>query len=424
MIIRKILLTFAVLLLSMPAAAQETAPAVEISPALRAQIEKIESYVASTRGLEALEPVERIFPSREDAIAYVLALYEREYPPEEVQRLTQFYAAFGLLPPGTDYLASYLDLLSAQIGGFYEPETKEMNVLLLNGGEPGDELPLLEQIVYAHEYVHALQDQHYNLTALQGLAGENRDHAQAILSLIEGDATVVMTLYTQEIARANPLGTAMRLLFQGIQTNTLTLPAGTPPIIESELLSAYLDGSNFVTELLIRGGWSAVDEAFADPPRSTEQILHPEKYLSREEPESAVLNDVVLQPGWEMTWDNTLGEFFLREYLQTQLSPLDAARGAGGWGGDRFQIFINADTGELAWTLKVAWDTREDVAEFDALYTKLGDEQFGAAADGDCWNGDQGALCRFVVMDEHIITFAPDLDMAQVLANGQFAPVE
>jgi hypothetical protein len=130
-----------------------------ISPELVEQIESIEDFVEEVRGLEPLEDIDRRFPARADAVEQVKALYESEIPPELRQRLDRFYVAFDFLPPGSDYIDLYLSALEVQIGGFYNSVTKEMNTLLLNGGEPGDELPLLEQIIYAHEFTHTLQDQ-------------------------------------------------------------------------------------------------------------------------------------------------------------------------------------------------------------------------------------------------------------------------
>ena len=51
-----------------------------------------------------------------------------------------------------------------------------------------------------------------------------------------------------------------------------------PPILRESLLFPYTGGPSFVQRLQAQGGWDAVNAAFAKPPASTEQILHPEKY--------------------------------------------------------------------------------------------------------------------------------------------------
>ena len=46
----------------------------------------------------------------------------------------------------------------------------------------------------------------------------------------------------------------------------------------------YLAGSTWVSGLWASGGWDAVNAAYDQPPASTEQVLHPEKYVSGERP--------------------------------------------------------------------------------------------------------------------------------------------
>lgn len=392
-----------------------------ISPALNEHIEEIETYTIETRELEELKPVERIFPTRQEAIDYVLNIYEEEIPEEEAFRLALLYEAFDLLPPDSDYLDTYLDLLSAQIGGFYDPVTEGMYTLLLTGDKLGDELPLFERIVYAHEFTHALQDQHFDLEAVQASAGDNRDKLQAVISLIEGDATVLMNLYTQAISEADPFGTALQLLAQGIETNTLMLPPGTPPVIASELLSAYMDGSVFVTALYQDGGWEAVNAAYTNLPRSTEQILHPEKYIAGETPFDVTLGSINLPDGWTTIWDNTMGEFYLREYLKTQLTSAEANKAAAGWGGDRYQVFYNETDDELAWVMRLEWDSVEDAAEFKELYSDFATARFGGATPDSamCWSEAAEALCVLPEADVYTITYAPTRDMALMLLDTQ-----
>lgn len=394
----------------------------DISAELTAQIEKLEEFAVRVRGLEPLEAVDRRFPTRDEAIAEIQALFAAEIPPEMAAQLNVFYAAFDFLPAGADYVSLYLSALEAQIGGFYDPETGAMNTLLLNGGAPGDELPLLEQIVYVHEFIHALQDQHFDLQRLDEQTRDHPDQAQAVLALVEGDATLVMNLYTQEIAQANPLGTTLRLLAQGFSTNTLFMPPGLPDIISRELLSSYTDGAAFVSAIYAQGGWEAVNAAFQPEnwPQSTEQILHPAKYLDGEGPLPVELADFTPGPEWDAVWDTTFGQFYLREYLRTQLTSSAAARAAAGWGGDRYRIYQQRDTGALAWVMRIAWDTPDDAAEFSDAYTDFLTKRFeGVVAEDSCWSTVDEALCFSDTNAEHRIAFAPTLALAQELLASQ-----
>ena len=387
----------------------------DIPPDLVDFIEGLEDYTTEVRGLPELESVTRLFPSRQEAIDYVTELYRQEIPPDEAERLAQFYIALDLLPAGTDYLSIFLDLMSAQIGGFYNPDTKEMNILLLNNDELGDDLPLMEQIIYVHEFTHALQDQHFGIAAVQEAAAENVDESLAILALIEGDATQVMNLYTAYVSQADPLGTALQLLAQGAATNTLTVPPGTPEIVATELLWTYLAGADFVAALYRQGGWEAVNAAYANPPQSTEQILHPQAYIDGEAPLVVDLPDADLGDDWTQTWDTTLGEFYLREYLKTQISDDDAAEAAAGWGGDNLHIYHNTASGELAWLLRVEWDDATEAAEFADFFNQYAEAKFDAAADENgCWDG----LCLVSGDTDHLIAGGPDAMTARLLLDS------
>lgn len=393
-----------------------------ISPELVEQIESIEDFVEEVRGLEPLEDIDRRFPARADAVEQVKALYETEIPPELRQRLDRFYVAFDFLPPGSDYIDLYLSALEVQIGGFYNSVTKEMNTLLLNGGEPGDELPLLEQIIYAHEFTHALQDQHFDLTELDLLTADKPDQAQAVLALIEGDASLVMNLYMQALSARNPLGTTMQLLAQGFSTNTLFLPPDLPDIITAELLSSYTDGAAFVGAIMADGGLEAVNAAFEPDnlPQSTEQILHPQKYLDGEGPMTVMLNAPDLDPAWETIWDTTFGEFYLREYLRTQVPRRQAVTVAAGWGGDHYQIYHNTETDQLAWLMHIEWDSAKDADEFTDAYVDFLASRFpDVLADNSCWSTDTEALCFTDGPSSHTLAYAPTLDMAQALLASQ-----
>jgi hypothetical protein len=412
------LLVAAALLLALPLAAQEDAP--PVSAALRAHIEAIEAFVQRQRDLPALEPTARRFPTRAEAVAHLRAVIEAELPPEANRRVSDFYAAFDFLPPGSDYRALYLGLLGQQVGGYYDTDTQVMNVLLLRGDAPGDALPLLEQIVYAHEYMHALQDQHYDLDALQARAGDDSDRSFAILALAEGDATAVMNAFTAALSQRNPLGVGLALLLQGAQSGGLTLPPGTPPILERELLASYLDGAAFVSALYQDGGWDAVNAAYASLPQSSEHILFPQTYLSGDAPQPVTLAAFDAGPGWTAVTESTLGVFYLREYLRTQLPSADAETAVAGWGGDRYRLYRREADGALAWVLKTVWDTGADAAEFSGALAAFAEARFaGAAAVDGCWAGADDALCAAESGGALLLARAPTLADARALLAGQ-----
>ncbi|NDJ61245.1 MAG: hypothetical protein GYB67_08980 [Chloroflexi bacterium] len=397
------------------AAAQDSGAPIT-NPALAAQMDDLVLITERVRGLDTLEPVERRFPTRAEVIAYISDLYATELPPEEWARLTRFYVALGLLGPDIDLAATFLDLLGSQVAGFYDTDTRLMNVVPVSGDGPGDGLSFSEQIIFIHEYTHALQDQHYDLAALlEASADLPLDQGMAQLALIEGDASAVMNIYSQRVIETNPLA-SLALIIEGLQAGNLFLPEGIPAALARELLFPYEEGLVFVVALLDAGdGWEQVEAAYADLPQTTEQILHPEKYLAGEgavEVVGVTLSDQ-LGDAWVIDWDMPLGEFYLREHLRAQLDLLTARQAAAGWGGDRFQLAHNPATGAIVWTLALAWDTPADAVEFAAAYAAWGAARFGAAADADgCWSGAGAAICARADADGSLITAAPTRALA------------
>lgn len=387
------------------------------SPALNAQMDALVQITEQLRGLQTREPVERAFPTRDETIAYLTELYDRELPPEQLERVQLFYVALSLLEPDLDLRAVYLDLLGAQVAGFYDPDTKIMNVIPLSGDSAGDSLSLTEQIIFIHEYVHALQDQYFDLTLLDDEAlNATPDRSLAALALVEGDATAVMQLYTRNVAARNPLA-VLSILAEGLQAGNLFLPPDVPEVLANELLFPYNGGMTFVLALYEDGGWERINAAYADLPTTSEQVLHPEKYLSGEDALPVSLPDLgaALGESWESVWDVRLGEYYLREHLRVHLSNRAADRAAAGWGGDWLRIYHQPETGALAWALRVVWDTPADREDFHAAYALWGERRFGSAARDGCWLDDTAAACLIPESAGTLIVHAPDEATARAL---------
>jgi hypothetical protein len=435
---RLLLLAITLCLLSVgTAAAQETAER-DISPELVTQLEAIEAYVTQVRGLERLEPVERVFPSRVDVQTYLNESVEAQLTPEMVADSQAFYYVFDFVTdPNIDIVGVYLDLLEDQIGGYYDPEEETMNTILISGGELDDSLPLLEQIIYAHEFVHALQDQHYDLASLGFSPDQDMDEIEvdrfiAVQALVEGDATFVMNRYTERIVEENPFA-AFSLLSSAFTSGSMDIPPGTPDILTQELLFPYNEGLTFVTALVnAEGSYDIVDAAFDDLPQSSEHILHPQTYLNGDMPVTVTLGDTdaALGAGWSLVNEDTLGEFYLQQHLGTQLPgrvlseesefEIGWRAAAAGWGGDRYRIYRNED-GALAMVMRLAWDTPADSDEFATAYADFGETRFSTPADeSGCWTGTDTSIC-FVTLPggESVVTRAPSLDVAQVLLSSQ-----
>jgi hypothetical protein len=366
---------------------------VPLSPEeVAAQMALVEQQVSGLRGLEATGEVAKDFMSESELREEIEVDFEEEYSPEEARDDALVYAAFDFFSPDLDLYALYVDLYSEQIAGFYDPEEKEF-FLISTQGRFGS----FERLTFAHEYTHALQDQQFDLESydLEGLSEENPDAALALTALIEGDAQLLTEKYLIDyFASEDRLA-----LFAELDNFDTIVFDSAPAVIQRDLAFPYLEGSRFARALYEQGGWRFVDLAYSDPPTSTEQILHPERYLDGDQPETVTLEPALdaLGAGWRLVEESTLGEFHLLLHLEQQIAASDAVPAVEGWGGDRYAVYHHEGSDQIVMVLSVVWDSPGEVDEFMEAYRLFGTARAGRDPTTDrdavtCWTA-QDYLC-------------------------------
>jgi hypothetical protein len=323
----------------------------------------INGQVVQSRGLRPLRNVERAFMNHDQLRAYFAEALEKQYPAEAEQRQRAVLQALDMPAASADRAAQVDDAVKS-ILGFYDHMTKQLVVVT-----DRPTMGVSDRVTYAHEYTHSLQDQHYDLKQLFARAAGNGDYEESIRALVEGDATLSMGLYARANLSAMDIASYQMEQVQALDFSGILTP-GSGPLTESAAAFPYTDGASFVGLLYKTGGWPAVAGAYANPPRSTEQILHPEAYYGGDEPQRVDLPDLGAQlgAGWKVVAEDTLGELYMRIYLEQSLAIDDAIRAGRGWGGDRYQV-LGDKQGRLALALRTAWDSAADAAEFFDAYS-------------------------------------------------------
>ena len=291
--------------------------------------------------------------------------FDRSNPAAVVANSERELIALGLIPASASLRVLVLDLQSGQVAGYYSPKQNELFVVSRAGG-----IGPTQRVTYAHEFTHELQDQHFDLDALDLEAPDQGDRSLARLSLVEGDAVSVQTKWMTTELTADELG---QVFSDSLDPTGLAAFGRAPKILQETALFPYQAGVAFVQGLLAIGGYDAVNAAFSDPPASTEQIIHPEKYTAREAPievKPASGLATKLGSGWSEAARDTLGELTLRVWLQTGgVTASDATAAAAGWGGDRLVLFTGPG-GAIALAIETTWDTAADATEFAAAATR------------------------------------------------------
>jgi hypothetical protein len=313
------------------------------------------------RELAVLRPVQSSAQSRVEIEHMIVANLERETTDADIHASEVTLKRLGLVPANFSLRPLIVRLLTEQVAGYYDPKEQQFHLadwIDVDGQKP----------IIAHELTHALQDQHFNLRRFEKWPKGDSDAELATHALIEGDATLAMTLYVS----SNP-ARALTFLksFMAADTSSQELEKA-PRALRETLLFPYQEGLTWTRALYQNGGWSAVSRAFQTLPQSSEQILHPPKYFIHEAPVKVSLPDLRLSlaRGWRRIDTDINGEWsfylILDEFLK---SPSASKQAAAGWAGDRYATYENA-SGQSFYVSMSQWDTEKDAREFFDAYVK------------------------------------------------------
>jgi hypothetical protein len=344
------------------------APAPTATSADSPILQQIESDVVNLRGLQPRTPVPIQFLDGAALSNRYLDQFNKDYSPDERESDQKLLATIGLIGPNDTVAQILLGVLQEQILGLYSQDDKTM-YLLSDKGQFGPD----EKDTFAEEYDHALQDQYFDLASLVPKHPDNDDRSLAAQALVQGDATLLQRLWAQQNLTPNELSQ----VGQGGSTSKLL---SAPLFLREQLLFPYADGFNFVRQIYQTSGYAGVDDVFRDPPESTAQILHIDKYRNHVAPLAVDLPDLsqgALGDGWRQINSNVFGELDLRLILTQLTDSTTGVRGASGWSGDRWEL-LEKD-GHQALVVKSVWDSDADATTFfQAFAQAMQNRYFGA----------------------------------------------
>lgn len=282
----------------------------------------------------------------------------------------------------TGVATAFEELYGEAVGGYYVDGR-----IVLVSDDP--ETVRIDRNTLVHELVHALQDQQFGLER----SGERLDERRAELGLIEGEADYLPVLYAERC--------------EG-EWECLTAPPRTvgEPATERfnvglflSIYAPYSEGPSFVADLREEGGWEAVDAAYDDPPASTSQLIHPDRYPDDRPVEPAIADRSNAE--WEPFTDRdgerrveTVGEATIFASLWANgvvdrsllyegegLSPYNYSHPTtAGWAGDAFSVYGDGD--EVGHVWKLEWRSASDAESFERAYRDLLAENGANERDG------------------------------------------
>ncbi|RLI35835.1 hypothetical protein DRO53_00155 [Candidatus Bathyarchaeota archaeon] len=327
------------------------------------EVHEVSSVVEQLRGL----PFKYIPPvSLVDRASSLSRLGLSEWEGWELAQ--QEYEALYMVSPGQNVKELLEEFYGSALLGYYDTEKNE--IVVVKGEEEA-----MDRNVLAHELTHALLDQYYPETF--ELEYELTDKDLAVSAVLEGDAELVEELFGSQLS--------------GCELNLKAKPAVPLAIIYLQVFP-YFEGYNFVKYLREKGGWEAVNEAYKNPPESTEQVIHPEKYL-KEKPLKVELKPVSFD-GWKPLGEDILGEaaifmmFWNQGLAEFSLSPQGRitykSKLSDGWAGDLMVVY-KKDENRYGYVWLLCWDTVKDALEFKQRYEEMLTRMGAMPLNGGAW---------------------------------------
>ncbi|MHC1740293.1 MAG: hypothetical protein AB9897_04195 [Anaerolineaceae bacterium] len=342
------------------------------------QMDQIQEEVMSYRGLTMTKPLSRALLSTAQLKDHVINEFFADYTAEDAKKDAEELSAFGLLPADFDLHDFYIKLYSEQIAGYYDQKTKDMYTVSDEGFNG------TERMTYAHEFTHVLQDQTYDLENGLKMNEEycknETEYCAAVSALVEGDATLTEQYWFYKFS--TDLDKQQVTQFQ--QTYTSPVYDSAPAYMKEDFLFPYSQGLNFVSSLYSKNKWKSIDAAYKNPPVSTEQILHPEKY-PKEVPIKVDVPDLLptLGNSWAEIDRNVMGEWYTYLVLydgrtpSIQLDQQVAKDASAGWGGDTYVYYANDTAKQFVLVWKSVWDTKTDSDEYWQASLSYGNARWG-----------------------------------------------
>lgn len=324
-------------------------------PPLAEAMTEVSAFVAAHRGLVFGDPIVAVRLPDAEFEQRLRELYLDD--PKAIEAEGNMLKLQGLIAPDADYVKEFLATTPKLTGGYYQFATKQ----ILLRGMPGTPVADGAKVVLAHELTHALGDQRFDFGGRR-YGDPTNELRFGFDALMEGDAERIEHAWARE---------------HGLDPSEIT--AGSyRDVVGSRMAVKYELGEKLVDDIVARGGQAELDKDFDDPPSTSEQVMHPEKYAEREP--AAEAPDPPAEGA--VAWTGVTGEYTTGQMLLTAVTDRDANRTAAGWGGDKAVIWVQRplEGGLTCLRTSYVMDSPDDLAEMENAFALWAAKVHGRSA--------------------------------------------
>ncbi|RIL06375.1 MAG: hypothetical protein DCC75_10895 [Proteobacteria bacterium] len=324
------------------------------------QVNSLVRDVAAIRKLPIKSELECIEANEKEFRALHSRHFYNLVTPERLQAEERVYKLLGLIPPSYPYARCSEETSSEFVQAFYDIFARR--IVLPSFRET-------QQDIIAHEIVHALQDQSFDLRALSDTAFKNTDSALALAAVVEGDAYNFQEHFkVKDSEKVN-----------GQDVAAVRSECSPPAALEDIDWFPYSFGSIFVERLLKQGGTKELDSALRSVPQATSQIIHRDLYphFRLAAPANPERNLQVGGVSYRLIPSDILGQFVIRAMLGTRLPAPQAILAAKGWQGDRVGLYLSDHGNKSLLTWRTIWISQQEADEFREALSAFISLRFG-----------------------------------------------
>lgn len=352
--------------------------------AVLTEADQITKDVADVLGAKITRDFKKGFKSKDELITVLEKMFAKEYPPEKAIKDEKLLKFLGLLPENVSLLDSMKALLLEQIGGFYDPETKEL-YLIRAGQIPMLDNQMVRKTIMAHEICHAVQDMHLDLNSMMNEEKiENDDEISAFQAFIEGQATIVMMQYLFKISpdKLPDLGAMRQYMADSgdmMGASFTEFKNASLYLKEKIALFPYVDGAVFYRNLLLKYPDKKPVDFFKMLPKSSEQVLHFDKYINNDQPSAIKIeaHESLFGGDWKIVSYEKIGELEWKILMSEYGLNTEAVNIADGWDGTSLYLYENNK--KIAMILISTWDSEKDTQEAFDGYQKILKKKYPAS---------------------------------------------
>jgi hypothetical protein len=324
--------------------------------------------LANISGLKAKKTIRYDLITRDKVNQFLKDRIRESVKPEELRAEEMTLKKLGFVPPDFNLEKSTVDLLTEQAAAFYDYHRKK---LFLTDWAPS----AMQESALVHELAHALADQHFHLERFIRQGGKSDDSELARMSVMEGQATWLMTEVQarragQSIASSPGLLDAMS---GATEEGASQYPIfnSVPLYLRETLVFPYTEGGRFQNAVYAKMGKASFAEVFRHPPDTSQQILHPAKYFDHIQPTRPAFPQVTPDKGYKDLSEGMLGELdhaiLIRQYATSQ----EAAAIAPHWKGGRYSLMENKSQNRVILRYVSEWDSTDIARDFFRLYGQV-----------------------------------------------------